>query len=133
MSFPDTSLSSFQQRAAENAVIASFRSLTDDLVAPASKFLFIFEYTVVFYTVVLYDEYRKRGESMRSKEDIAKLVAMMKENNWTQVKLAERLHVSQQVISRTITEKGTIKMSPMKVEMMYQLIAKPYPASDIQI
>jgi DNA-binding transcriptional regulator LsrR (DeoR family) len=70
---------------------------------------------------------------MRSKEDIAKLVAMMKENNWTQVKLAERLHVSQQVISRTITEKGTIKMSPMKVEMMYELIAKPYPASDIQI
>ena len=42
-------------------------------------------------------------------------------------------HVSQQVISRTITEKGTIKMSPLKVEMMYQLIAKPYPASDIQI
>nr|DAW55265.1 MAG TPA: Helix-turn-helix XRE-family like protein [Caudoviricetes sp.] len=97
------------------------------------SFLFILKYTVVFYTVVLYDEYRKRGDSMRSKEDIAKLVAMMKENNWTQVKLAERLHVSQQVISRTITEKGTIKMSPIKVEMMYKLIAKPYPASDIQI
>lgn len=72
-------------------------------------------------------------QDKKSKEVTAKLVAMMKENNWTQVKLAERLHVSQQVISRTITEKGTIKMSPLKVEMMYQLIAKPYPASDIQI
>lgn len=70
---------------------------------------------------------------MRNKEDIAKLVAMMKENNWTQVKLAERLHVSQQTISNTITEKGTIKMSPLKVETMYQLISKPYPASDIKI
>lgn len=35
--------------------------------------------------------------------------------------------------NETITENGTIKMSPLKVEMMYQLIAKPYPASDIQI
>ena len=43
LSFPDTSLSSFQQRAAENAVIASFRSLTDDLVAPASKFFIYFK------------------------------------------------------------------------------------------
>lgn len=37
------------------------------------------------------------------------------------------------IINLATKLKGTIKMSPLKVEMMYQLIAKPYPASDIQI
>jgi len=70
---------------------------------------------------------------MKTGAEVREIVSMMKLNGWTQVKLAERLHVSQQTISNTITGKSIIKMSPLKVETMYQLISKPYPALDIKI